>query len=80
MNASLAECCKWQHFNTTACADPDDDITYEWLNNSGFEEWAVREFILKSGYKFHDLNADGVWQEGTEEGLEGWTIFITNIG
>jgi protocatechuate 3,4-dioxygenase beta subunit len=27
----------------------------------------------KSGYKWHDLNADGVWDAG-EPGLSGWTI------
>ncbi len=56
-----------------------DSMTYEWINNSGFEEWAVREFILKSGYKFHDLNANGVWDAG-EEGLGGWTIEAYTAG
>ena len=61
-----------------------------WEAGDGFEEWAVREFALKSGYKFHDLNADGVWdQDGIdnipgntddEVGLEGWTIYIDANG
>ena len=31
------------------------------------------EPATKSGYKFNDLNADGVWDDG-EPALEGWTI------
>jgi hypothetical protein len=48
------------------------------LNDDGYEEWGVELYDLatKSGYKFHDLNADGIWQEGTEPGLEGWRIFV----
>jgi uncharacterized repeat protein (TIGR01451 family) len=28
-----------------------------------------------SGYKFNDLNGDGIWDEG-EPGIEGWTIYL----
>ena len=31
------------------------------------------EFATKSGYKFHDLNANGVWDD-EEPALSGWTI------
>ncbi|MDH4139116.1 MAG: hypothetical protein OEV43_00925 [Coriobacteriia bacterium] len=29
------------------------------------------------GYKFHDLNADGVWDDGDEPGLEDWIIELS---
>jgi hypothetical protein len=35
------------------------------------------DFMLE-GYKFHDLNADGLW--GGEPGLPGWTITIDGTG
>jgi hypothetical protein len=70
--------------------DSSTAITFDWTNNSGFEEWAVREFILKSGVKYHDLNADGVRDEDgvdnilgnadDEVGLAGWTIYIDANG
>jgi len=31
--------------------------------------------VTKSGYKWHDLNADGVW-DGNEPGLNGWTVEV----
>ncbi len=37
-------------------------------NNFGNYQYAV-----KSGYKFNDLNEDGVWDEG-EPGINGWAI------
>ncbi len=45
--------------------------------NSGFEEWGVRiiDQAVKAGTKFHDRNADGIWDPG-EEGLGGWTIYV----
>jgi hypothetical protein len=45
--------------------------------SDGFEEWGVRVVnrASKSGYKWHDLDADGVWDVG-EPGLEGWTIYV----
>ncbi len=61
--------------------DDSTDITYNWINDSGFEEWSVREFIKISGYKFNDLDGDGVWDTGDgEEGLGGWTIYIDENG
>jgi hypothetical protein len=38
-------------------------------NNDGFEEWGVAIYNTVSGYKWHDLNADGVWQQPDEPGL-----------
>jgi len=35
---------------------------------------------IKSGHKFYDRNLDGIWQEGEEEGLAGWIIFIDDDG
>jgi hypothetical protein len=67
-----------------------EGITFDWSNNSGFEEWAVRKFILKSGVKYEDMNADGVRDEDgvdnilgnadDEAGLAGWTIYIDANG
>jgi len=31
---------------------------------------------LKSGYKWHDLNADGIWQKGEEPPLSDWWICV----
>jgi uncharacterized repeat protein (TIGR01451 family) len=31
---------------------------------------------LINGYKFHDLDADGVWDRDAEVGLEGWDIHL----
>ncbi len=31
---------------------------------------------LKSGYKWHDLNADGIWQQGEEPPLSDWWICV----
>ena len=43
--------------------------------DDGFEEWGVRVIDAhKSGYKFNDLNADLVWDQPGELGLNGWTI------
>jgi uncharacterized repeat protein (TIGR01451 family) len=47
-----------------------------WPNNDGYEEWGVALYpATKSGHKFNDLNANGVWDQG-ELGLEGWTITL----
>lgn len=48
-------------------------------NNDGFEEWGTAIYEGKSGHKFHDMNANGIWDEG-EPGLEGWTIFVDYNG
>jgi hypothetical protein len=49
----------------------------QWFNNDGFEEWGteIYELATKSGYKFNDLNHDGV-KDGNEPGLGGWTIYV----
>ncbi|MBN1147361.1 MAG: hypothetical protein JXA78_08895, partial [Anaerolineales bacterium] len=36
---------------------------------------AVVPPAIKEGYKWHDLNADGIWDAG-EPGLSGWKIYI----
>jgi hypothetical protein len=54
-------------------------------SDDGFEEWGVEVYpATKSGYKFNDINADGVWDPDgmdnildnadDEVGLNGWTI------
>jgi hypothetical protein len=40
--------------------------------DNNFGNWTT---ATKSGIKFHDLNADGVKDEG-EPGLAGWTIYV----
>ena len=47
--------------------ESDDDIT-----GNDFGNWTT---ATKSGYKFYDMNSNGIWDEG-EPGLEGWVIFI----
>ncbi|SHJ43564.1 hypothetical protein SAMN02745751_02568, partial [Dethiosulfatibacter aminovorans DSM 17477] len=56
--------------------------------NDGFEEWGVLGYDLstKSGYKFHDMNANGVRDnydsdgdgipDTYEPGMEGWKIYV----
>ncbi|MCX6650604.1 MAG: SpaA isopeptide-forming pilin-related protein [Methanomassiliicoccales archaeon] len=36
------------------------------------------EKVSICGYKFEDMNGDGVWNEGTDLGLPGWTIYLFN--
>ncbi len=45
--------------------------------SDGFEEWGVRivDQASKSGFKWHDLDADGIWDAG-EPPLSGWTIYV----
>jgi hypothetical protein len=51
--------------------------TPEWCSDDGYEEWGVAVYpATKSGYKFNDLNSNGVWDAG-EPGLNGWTINLT---
>jgi hypothetical protein len=47
---------------------------YEYSNNDGFEEWGVAVYNTVSGYKWHDINADGIWQQPDEPGLGDWQI------
>ena len=45
-----------------------------YTTDDGYEEWGVAVYpATKAGYKFHDLNYNGIWDDG-EPGLKGWTI------
>jgi hypothetical protein len=44
-----------------------------YVNNDGYEEWGVAVYNTVSGSKWHDLDADGIWDAG-EPGLAGWQI------
>jgi len=48
-------------------------------NNDGFEEWGVEIYNIVKGYKWHDMDADGIWDAG-EPGLEGWRICAEQEG
>src|SRR5262245_13642993 len=48
----------------------------DWASNDGFEEWNRQTAQVIDGHKFNDLNADHVWQTGTEPALNGWTVYI----
>ena len=49
--------------------------TYE--ANDGYEEWGVAiKNALIEGYKWNDMNGDGVW-DAAEPGLNGWTINLS---
>jgi len=48
-------------------------------NNDGFEEWGVEIYNIVKGYKWHDMDADGIWDAG-EPGLEGWKICAKQEG
>jgi hypothetical protein len=37
------------------------------------------EYAKICGYKFNDLNGDGIWDPVNEPGLQGWTITLTGI-
>jgi hypothetical protein len=48
-----------------------------WPNNDGYEEWGVAIYpATKAGYKFHDLNANGDWDQG-EPAAANWIITLT---
>lgn len=53
-------------------------IEGEYSTNDGFEEWSVsKQFELSiSGYKWEDLNGDGVW-DPTENGLADWQMYYS---
>jgi uncharacterized repeat protein (TIGR01451 family) len=51
----------------------------EYPNNDGFEEWGLQVYNLVKGFKWHDMNADGVWDTG-EPPLEGWRICALEEG
>lgn len=49
--------------------------TYE--ANDGYEEWGVAiKNALIEGYKWNDLNGNGLWDEG-EPGMNGWLINLS---
>ncbi|SHH03396.1 hypothetical protein, partial [Cognatishimia maritima] len=55
---------------------PDEDLSGNYATNDGFEEWSVSkdfEGPMISGYKWNDVDGDGIWDEG-EEALSGWKI------
>jgi hypothetical protein len=47
-------------------------------NNDGFEEWGVAIYNVARGYKWEDLNANGIWDEG-ELPLEDWLICAQEV-
>ncbi|MBW0158070.1 hypothetical protein, partial [Sedimentimonas flavescens] len=51
----------------------DGELVADWTNNSGFEEWSVRQFVEVVGIKFNDIDSDGVQDDG-EEVMSGWEI------
>ncbi|MCE5974032.1 hypothetical protein LZA78_11105, partial [Sinirhodobacter sp. WL0062] len=51
----------------------DGELVADWTNNSGFEEWSVRQFVEVVGIKFNDIDSDGV-QDAGEEVMSGWEI------
>ncbi len=53
------------HYDVTLSSGEFPEEDYD------FGNWTTASL---HGYKFHDLNANGVWDEGDEPGLEGWTI------
>lgn len=64
------------------CTHPDPPY-YEFTVTSGFSEIENNFYNfklgVKAGYKWNDLDGDGVWDDG-EPGLEGWTIQLWKDG
>ncbi|MFX0005648.1 MAG: SdrD B-like domain-containing protein, partial [Candidatus Hermodarchaeota archaeon] len=60
------------------CTDPTP-AEYCFTVTSGFEDldnnFGNFKLGTKAGYKWNDLNGDGVWNVG-ELGIEGWTIYL----
>ncbi|MFW9981376.1 MAG: SdrD B-like domain-containing protein, partial [Candidatus Thorarchaeota archaeon] len=68
------------------------DVTgYDWIPEEGEVSFEIdtsgtvvrldfynTQFGKISGYKWHDLNGDGVWDVGIEPALDGWTIELRN--
>jgi hypothetical protein len=54
------------------------DLDKKKTGDAAFADWKPGS---KSGYKFHDLDVDGVWDKGTgpgaEPGIPGWTINLS---
>ena len=61
-------------------ADDSINLIYQdYSSNDGFEEWSVSKVfpgVDFTGYKWHDLDGDGVWDDG-EGALSGWQINYT---
>ncbi len=47
-------------------------------NDTEVEYEMEKDRYLVEGYKFEDVNADGVWSTSTESGLNNWVIALTN--
>jgi hypothetical protein len=47
-------------------------------NNDGFEEWGVAIYNVAKGFKWNDLDADGIWDVG-EPPLSGWMICAQEV-
>jgi len=47
-------------------------------NNDGFEEWGVAIYNVAKGFKWHDLNANGIW-DAAEPPLSGWLICAQEV-
>jgi len=58
--------------------DPDGEITEsDDTNNNCSNSVIVTNPTGKIfGYKFNDRNGNRTWDQGTEEGLSGWTIYV----
>ncbi|MBX7541284.1 carboxypeptidase-like regulatory domain-containing protein, partial [Qipengyuania sphaerica] len=59
--------------------DNANDFYLDYSSNDGFEEWSVSKVfpgVDFTGYKWHDLNGNGLWDDG-EGALSGWQINYT---
>lgn len=54
------------------------EVTADLKDLAGPEAFTVSCYI--DGYKFHDLDADGTWDQPGEPGLENWTINLYKDG
>ena len=55
------------------CGSGVHDVTLAAGQSNTDNNFGNYQYATKSGYKWHDLDADGVWDVG-EPGLAGWTI------
>jgi uncharacterized repeat protein (TIGR01451 family) len=57
-----------------------DTFTLDSANDVTGKDFGNFENATISGFKWNDKNANDVWNEGTEEKLNGWTITLYNDG